>query len=124
MKYEERLEILGLTTLEFRRIRGDLIQYYKILNGNEIVKFVSPISVASSVENQINLRGHSKRIVKDPLTNRNTAHRENFFKNRISSYWNVLTEEVVSAPNLNSFKKRLDNFMAVRDNHLVRSLKL
>ena len=30
---EERLSILGLTTLKFRRIRGDLISVYKINNG-------------------------------------------------------------------------------------------
>ena len=30
--YEERLRIMKLTTLETRRVRGDLIQVYKILN--------------------------------------------------------------------------------------------
>jgi len=31
--YDERLEYLGLTCLDGRRIRGDLIETYKILNG-------------------------------------------------------------------------------------------
>ena len=30
---EERLKILGLTTLELRHIRGDLIQVFKIVHG-------------------------------------------------------------------------------------------
>ena len=32
LSYEARLKRLNLTTLEIRRIRGDLIQVYKILN--------------------------------------------------------------------------------------------
>ena len=34
MEYEERLEALGLTTLEER---GDLIQIYKVINKMEVV---------------------------------------------------------------------------------------
>ena len=37
MEYEERLEVLGLTTLETRRKRGDLIQIFKIFRGIENV---------------------------------------------------------------------------------------
>lgn len=33
MSYEERLNVLGYTTLEERRKRGDLIQIYKIVRG-------------------------------------------------------------------------------------------
>jgi len=33
LKYETRLEKLGLTTLETRRLKGDLIEVFKMLKG-------------------------------------------------------------------------------------------
>jgi hypothetical protein len=33
MSYEERLKFLDMTTLETRRVRGDLIEVFKIMNG-------------------------------------------------------------------------------------------
>ena len=38
LTYEARLKRLNLTTLEIRRIRGDLIEVYRILNGLEKIQ--------------------------------------------------------------------------------------
>jgi hypothetical protein len=38
MGYQERLQFLDMTTLETRRIRGDLTEVFKILSGIEDVK--------------------------------------------------------------------------------------
>ena len=35
LSYEERLKECGLTTIETRRLRGDQIEVFKILNGCE-----------------------------------------------------------------------------------------
>jgi len=58
MGYEERLKILGLTTLETRRLRGDLIEVFKILKGYENIDQEMLFDISQS-----NLRGHSLKLV-------------------------------------------------------------
>ena len=36
--------------------------------------------------------------------------RKNSFTNRVVKLWNSLTEEIVTAPNTNTFKARLDRY--------------
>ena len=38
LKYEDRLIALGLTTLNVRRKRNDLIQLYKFMNGKDVIE--------------------------------------------------------------------------------------
>ena len=38
LSYEESLKEFGLTTLETRRLRGDQIEVFKILNGHENIE--------------------------------------------------------------------------------------
>ena len=48
LEYEDRMAKLDLTTIELRRLRGDLIQYYKIRNGLDDIKFIQVAKTLSS----------------------------------------------------------------------------
>ena len=113
LKYEERLKILGLTTLEERRIRGDMIQYYKCLNGYNKIDWFNPNTIVSSVSLNgpaSSIRGNKHRLNRQFI--RNFPQRENFFTNRIVPYWNDLPSVVIDSKSINSFKANYDKFKA------------
>ena len=101
LPYEERLKKLDLYPLEQRRLRGDLIETYKILTGKENLDCENFFEVAKSS----NLRGNSRKLYKKRSK---MLARQNFFSQRIVNFWNVLPTTVVEAPSVNSFKSRLD----------------
>ena len=80
-----------------------MLQTYKILhnidNTNKNIFF--------NLANNSRTRGHSLKLLKP---NTRLEIRKNSFGVRIINNWNSLTEEIVSAPSLNSFKNRLDKF--------------
>ena len=116
--YEARLDSWGLTKLEDRRIRGDLIQMYKNLNYLEEVSFISNIRDNFS-KNPYEKRGNvgnSMSMMRESLKAKNkndNCHfvtvRHNFFANIVTEHWNKLPNIVVNAHYLNSFKKILDD---------------
>ena len=60
-KYEERLERLNLFPLQYRRMRGDIIETYKIISGLEDVNS-SQFFARSSMDN---LHGHILKLYKE-----------------------------------------------------------
>jgi len=101
--YDTRLKKLGLTTLEKRRMRGDLIETFKILTDREKISKQDFFDVR---QKDYYLRGHSHSLeVKRSRIN----IRSNFFSQRTAKHWNSLPEHVVSASSVNSFKNRLDS---------------
>ena len=72
LRYEERLKECGLTTLETRRLRGDQIEVFKILNGYE--------NIDSNIFLEIKItRGHNFTLVKKQSTCRLDVRKFSFF---------------------------------------------
>ena len=61
LSYDERLKECGLTTLETRRLRGDQIEVFKILNGYENIDR----NMFFSLKKDSRTRGHKVKLVKD-----------------------------------------------------------
>ena len=110
MNYESRLANLGIPTLEERRLRGDLIQYYKFHKGLNQASWY----FGSSTRNEFTIVGPSSGIMgsQHRLYSQFTKieARRRFFTNRIVNEWNKFDNNVVSAKTVNGFKRRLDKF--------------
>jgi ribonuclease P/MRP protein subunit RPP40 len=50
LEYEDRQKALKLTTLEIKRLKGDLIQVFKILKGFEIAEPNSLLAIDSRIK--------------------------------------------------------------------------
>jgi ribonuclease P/MRP protein subunit RPP40 len=103
--YEDRLKVAGLTTLEDRRERGDMIEVFKTLHG------INKISESSlfQLANNSRTRGHRFKLTK---TRSKLDIRKNFFSQRVVNNWNGLPECVVEADSVNSFKSRYDKYIS------------
>ena len=102
LKYEDRLQKLGLTTLERRRCRGDLIETFKILTNRENI---DSQQFFHSTDTGHNLRGHSMKL---EVIRSRLEIRKHFYSQRVVPIWNSLPQEVIDAPSVNAFKNRLD----------------
>ena len=106
MSYKERLDRLGLFSLEHRRLRGDLIEVYKIMRGIDQLdsQYLFPKAGESKT------RGHRFKVRGERYKR---VHKGNFFTQRVVSVWNKLPKVVVEAGTILSFKKHLDSYMGM-----------
>ena len=108
MSYEQRLDRLGLTTLEERRARGDAVETFKILGGYENILHEHWFQLAGT---GYSLRRHSQTLFKQRSRQ---EIGKNFFSNRVVNNWNSLNEESVTAGSVNSFKNKYDKLIEQR----------
>ena len=108
LSYKDTLKRLKLPTLKYRRIRGDMIEVYKILTN----KYHSRVNLYLEKQQDSTTRGHSLKLVN------NRYHydlRKCSFTSRFVNVCNSLPEIVISADTTDTFKRRLDKFWQHQD---------
>jgi ribonuclease P/MRP protein subunit RPP40 len=101
--------MLNLTSLEVRRLRGDLIQVFKILKGFDSVELSGLLTVDSlkSTGPVSSISGHKMRIRSETVPH--CLSRKNFFSNRVAFAWKSLPIRCVESVTINQFKASIDN---------------
>ena len=102
--YRDRLTKLNLDPLELRRLRYDLVQYYKILNN------LTPLDPSKyfSIYNSIPSSRSSPTYLSKPIKASNKFLSSFFF--RQVSVWNKLPQHIIQSNSLPSFKHSLKTF--------------
>ena len=107
--YEERLKKLNLPSLSYRRLRGDMIQVFKITHNN-----YDPLTTKSlfefAADTKSNTRTNGYKIIK---VFTNTSSYKHFFTNRVVNLWNSLPVHVVEVDSVNTFKCVLDKHLSL-----------
>ena len=102
LSYEEQLRTLGLYS-EFRRMRGDLIETYRILQGLDRVDVERMFPLVGKTRT----RGHNLRLKGRSFK---TEMRKNFFSQRVVNLSNSAAESVAGRL-LRVFKTEIDRFL-------------
>ena len=103
LPYSSRLNILGLNSLEKRRLKADLCEAYRIMYGHSDVDDRDFFDFSIN-NNQTRSNGLKVRIEKC-----GKSKRKSFFSNRVANVWNALPRDVVTAHSVHAFKLLLDS---------------
>jgi len=103
MSYCDRLKALGLESLEFRRLRYDLVMMYKIVHNLVDLERDALITILPSSVTRNSLLKISKP------TSLSSA-RCKFLCVRSINVWNFLSEETRAAPSISRFKNSLHSY--------------
>ena len=96
LSYESRLLQCGLTALETRRLRGDQIEVFKIVNGYEDVDR----NMFFKLKEGSRTRGNKAALVKEQCM---LDMKKYSFSQRVINEWNKLPNDCVNASSVNMF---------------------
>ena len=108
LDYDERLNYLELPKLEDRRIRGDMILTYRLINGKEGIDYQKFFSLE---DHGYDTRGHNMKISKP---GQYSDPRLYGFSYRVIDVWNDLTPGEVNAASTSVFRKLYDEQEEIR----------
>jgi hypothetical protein len=106
LSYDERLTLFGLERLELRRLKIDLIEMFKIVNGYTDCSIYDILQFSQQNATHYT-RGHRYKLNVN-RTCKNTF--KFYFVNRIVSAWNSLPDDYFNTQLISSFKTKLCRF--------------
>jgi len=98
------LRSLGRYSIEFRRMRGDLFESYRILKGLDRVDGERMFPLVG----ETTIRGHTLRVKGLSFK---TEMRRNLFSQRVVNLWNSLPQRAVEAESLSIIKTEVDSLL-------------
>lgn len=104
MTYRDRLIQLNMFSIYYRKIRGDLIEVFKIYKGIDKLDFGKLFKI-----NKNSTRGHNCKLT---MKFSRTKLRQSFFTNRVINVWNNLPPWVIDSSSLNVFKLNVDSYFS------------
>ena len=103
LTYAEHLRRLKLPTLSYRRVRGDLIEVYKIISGKYDAKAGDFIKMWADNTQRTGTCGNSKKLFHQRAR---LEVRRHSFNVLVVQIWNSLPDKIVCAKSQNSFKNK------------------
>ena len=103
----DRLNIMGIKSLEYRRVEFDLVVLFKIIHKIIHVDFDKHFKF-STFSDHYSLRRHPLHLQRNKAPK--TGVRNHFFSYRVVETWNKLPEEIVLSRTLHCFKFHLKRF--------------
>ena len=101
MPYEERFKTLKLPTLQYRRLREDVIETYKLMTGKYDKTVTNFIPKIEDNTTSLPTRGHSLKL----YIQRAEKTLPNFFSIRVASHWNNLPRKCHRCSNNQGMQK-------------------